>query len=53
MKGRVSGKLERVLRSRSGREQLRESLRSGGGGQVKVGEKTYTVKTEVRSTKDD
>ena len=48
MKGRVSTKLERVLRSRSAREDLRKSLRSGRGGSVTVGEKTYTVKTEVR-----
>jgi hypothetical protein len=53
MKGTVSHKLERVLRNRNARAQLRRSLRRGGGGRVTVGEKTYKVRTEVRSDSDD
>lgn len=49
MKGKISDRLERVLRDSNARSQLRDSLSQGrDGGRVSVGNRSYIVRTEVQ-----
>jgi hypothetical protein len=52
MQGRVSAKLDRMLRDKKARGQLRDLLIKGESGRVTANGKTYTVNTEVRGDKN-
>ena len=48
MKGKISQRLEMVLRDPSGREQLRELLLLGRDGRVVAGNRSFALHLEVR-----
>jgi hypothetical protein len=49
MKGKISERLECVLRDPKGREQLNQHLLNGKDGNIQAGGKTYTLRTDVRT----
>ena len=51
MQVKVSPELDRVLRDKDARDELRKLLRKGQGGRVTVGDTTYRVNTEVPGNK--
>ena len=48
MKGKISKKLEAVLRDPKGREQLKGHLLHGTDGRVVAGDKAYSLHIDVR-----
>ena len=46
MKGRISDKLEAILKDDEGRRQLQRSLMSGKDGHIRVGRTKYKVSTK-------
>ena len=46
MKGRISKRLNEILRDKLAREQLRNSLAHGGKGRVHLGDKIFVVQVE-------
>ena len=48
MKGTISKRLEAVLRDPNGRDQLRNHLLKGRDGRIVAGDKTYTLRVDVR-----
>ena len=48
MKGRISKRLESILKDSAARGQLQEHLIRGRDGRVTVAGRTYTVRTEAR-----
>ena len=46
MKGRITKKLEQVLRDKNARGELGQVLSRGEDGRVQVGTKVYTVKVQ-------
>lgn len=48
MKGKISAKLEAVLRDPRGREQLKTHLLEGKDGRVLAGGKSYALHVDVR-----
>jgi hypothetical protein len=49
MKGKISTKLKAVLSDPKGREQLNARLLKGEDGRVVAGNKSYTLRLDVRS----
>jgi hypothetical protein len=45
MKGKISERLSRILKSATGRAELREQLRNGRNGVIRVDGKVYTLRS--------
>lgn len=45
MKGQISERLSRILRSATGRAELREQLRNGRNGVIRVDGRVYTLRS--------